>query len=109
MRAEDQQQQAMFSYISPEARVAKNHPLRPIRIMLDKPLDDLAPLFKEMYSHTRRTSIPPEQLQRALLRQVFYSIRSERQFVEQLEYKSAVSLIRGTLHGRQGLESFGLF
>ena len=83
MRGKDQDQQAMFSYISPEARVPKDHPLRPIRIMVDNALVDLAPLFKEMYS---RPSIPPEQLLRALLLQIFYSIRSERMLVEQLDY-----------------------
>ncbi len=76
----------MFSYISPEARVPKDHPLRPIQIMVDNALFDLAPLFKEMYSHTGRPSIPPEQILRALLLQIFYSIRSERILVEQLEY-----------------------
>lgn len=86
MRGEDQQQQAMFSYVSPEARVPKNHPLRPIRIMVDNALNDLAPLFREMYSHTGRPSIPPEQLLRALLLQVLYSVRSERMLVEQLNY-----------------------
>ena len=78
MCGEDTQPQAMFSYISPEARVPKDHPLRPIRIMTDNALLDLAPLFNEMYSHTGRTSIPPGQLRRALLLQVLYSIRSER-------------------------------
>jgi transposase len=86
MRGEDQQQQAMFSYLSPEARVPKDHPLRPIRIMVDNALTDLAPLFREMYSHTGRPSIPPEQLLRALLLQVLYTIRSERMLVEQLDY-----------------------
>jgi len=86
MRGEDQQQQAMFSYLSPEARVPKDHPLRPIRIMVDNALADLAPLFREMYSHTGRPSIPPEQLLRALLLQVLYTIRSERMLVEQLDY-----------------------
>lgn len=86
MRGEDRNQQAMFSYISPEARVPKDHPLRPIRIMVDNALADLAPLFKEMYSHTGRPSIPPEQLLRALLLQILYSIRSERMLVEQLDY-----------------------
>jgi len=65
MRGEDQNQQAMFSYVSPEARVPKDHPLRPIRIMVDNVLNNLAPLFREMYSHTGRPSIPPEQLLRA--------------------------------------------
>jgi len=86
MRGEDQQQQAMFSYLSPEARVPKDHPLQPIRIMVDNALTDLAPLFREMYSHTGRPSIPPEQLLRALLLQVLYTIRSERMLVEQLDY-----------------------
>jgi len=86
MRGDDLQQQAMFSYISPEARVPKDHPLRPIQIMVDNALFDLAPLFKEMYSYTGRPSIPPEQILRALLLQIFYSIRSERMLVEQLEY-----------------------
>lgn len=86
MRGEDQNQQAMFSYISPEARVPKDHPLRPIRIMVDNALVDLTPLFKEMYSHTGRPSIPPEKLLRALLLQILYSIRSERMLVEQLDY-----------------------
>lgn len=86
MRGEDQQQQAMFSYLSPEARVPKDHPLRPIRIMVDNALSDLAPLFQEMYSHTGRPSIAPELILRALLLQVLYSIRSERMLVEQLDY-----------------------
>jgi hypothetical protein len=86
MRGEDQNQQAMFSYVSPEARIPKDHPLRPIRIMVDNALNDLAPLFREMYSHTGRPSIPPEQLLRASLLQVLYSIRSERMLVEQLDY-----------------------
>lgn len=86
MRGDDQNQQALFSYVSPEARVPKNHTLRPIRIMVENTLVDLAPLFKEMYSHTGRPSIPPEQLLRALLLQILYSIRSERMLVEQLDY-----------------------
>ncbi|SHK00820.1 transposase, IS4 family [Malonomonas rubra DSM 5091] len=86
MRGDDQNQQAMFSYVSPEQRVPKDHPLRPVRIMVDNALVNLAPLFKEMYSHTGRPSIPPEQLLRALLLQILYSIRSERMLVEQLDY-----------------------
>jgi transposase len=86
MRGEDQNQQAMFSYISPEARVPKDHPLRPIRIMVDNALVNLTPLLKEMYSHTGRPSIPPEMMLRALLLQILYTIRSERMLVEQLEY-----------------------
>lgn len=86
MRGVDSQQQKMFSYISPEARVPKNHPLRPIRKMANKALSELSPLFKEMYSEIGRRSIPPEKLLRSLLLQIFYSIRSERMLVEQLDY-----------------------
>lgn len=86
MRGDDLKQQAMFSYISPESRVPKDHPLRPIRIMVDNALNNLAPVFKEMYSHTGRPSIPPEQLLRALLLQILYSVRSERMLAEQLNY-----------------------
>ncbi|HID70488.1 MAG TPA: IS5 family transposase [Desulfobacterales bacterium] len=86
MRGDDLQQQAMFSYVSLEARVPKDHPLRPIRIMVDNALIELAPLFDEMYSHTGRPSIPPEHLLRALLLQILYSIRSERMLIEQLNY-----------------------
>ena len=86
MSGEDQNQQAMFSYVSPKARVPKDHPLRPIRVMVDNALNNLAPLFREMYSHTGRPSMPPEALLRASLLQVLYSIRSERMLVEQLDY-----------------------
>lgn len=83
MHDEDQNQQKIFSYVSPEAQVPKDHLLRPIRIMVDNILMDLAPLFGDMYSHTGRPSIPPEQLLCALLLQVLYiyTIRSERNLI----------------------------
>ena len=86
MRGTDDQQEPMFSYVSLESRIPKDHPLRPLRAMVDKALSDLYPLFKEMYSHTGRPSVAPEQLLRALLLQVLYSIRSERMLIEQLDY-----------------------
>ena len=86
MRRPDQDQTGMFSYVSPETRVPHDHPLRPIRRMVDQALRDLSPLFQRMYAYGGRPSIPPEQLLRALLLQVFYSIRSERLLVEQLDY-----------------------
>jgi transposase len=76
----------MFSYISPERRVPADHPLRPIRLMVDTALTRLSPRFAKLYSHTGRPSIAPEKLLRALLLQVFYSIRSERLLMEQLDY-----------------------
>ena len=86
MRGDDTQQGHMWSYLQPEQRVPQDHPLRPIRAMGDQALRDLSPRFALLYSHTGRPSIPPEQLLRALLLQAFYSVRSERQLMEQLDY-----------------------
>ncbi|HVI79560.1 MAG TPA: IS5 family transposase [Candidatus Acidoferrum sp.] len=86
MRGIDKQQSAMFSYVSPEARVPPNHPLRPIRTMVDESLKALSPVFDEMYACFGRPSIAPEKLLRSLLLQILYSIRSERMLMEQLEY-----------------------
>lgn len=86
MRGSDIQQQKLFSYVSPEARVPQSHPLRPILSMADKALKELSPVFSELYSVVGRPSIPPEKLLRSLLLQIFYSIRSERMLVEQLDY-----------------------
>ena len=86
MRGEDRDTASMFSYVSPEQRVPKDHPLRPIREMVDAALKELSPRFDEMYSRVGRPSIPPEKLLRALLLQVFYTIRSERLLMEQLDY-----------------------
>ena len=86
MRGVDQQQNQMFSYLSPEERVQKDHPLRPIRAMVDEVLRELSPRFDAMYASVGRPSIPPEQLLRALLLQMLYSIRSERLLVEEMDY-----------------------
>jgi len=76
----------MFSYISPEQRVAPDHPLRAIRRITDRALERLSPRFDAIYVHFGRPSIPPEKLLRALVLQAIYSIRSERQLMEQLDY-----------------------
>ena len=86
MRGDDRQQAAMFSYLSPEQRVPADHPLRPIRQMVDDVLRGLSPQFDALYARTGRPSIPPEKLLRALLVQLLYSVRSERQLMEQLDY-----------------------
>src|SRR5262245_11028597 len=86
MRGDDRQQVAMFSYLSPEQRVPADHPLRPIRQMVDEVLRGLSPQFAALYARTGRPSIPPEKLLRALLVQLLYSVRSERQLMEQLDY-----------------------
>src|SRR5580704_2922498 len=86
MRGFDNQQSAMFSYLSPEQRVPADHPLRPIREMADHALNGLSRKFNKIYSATGRPSIPAEKLLRALLLQILYSVRSERLLMEQLEY-----------------------
>jgi len=86
MRGDDRNDVHLFSYISPDARVPKDHPLRPIRQIVDVVLKDLSPHFTKLYSAVGRPSIPPEKLLRALLLQVLYSIRSERLLMEQLDY-----------------------
>ena len=86
MRGPDAQQAAMFSYVGLEERIPADHPLRAIRAMADRALRALSPLFSKLYAPSGRESIPPERLLRALLLQALYSIRSERQLMEQMEY-----------------------
>ena len=86
MRGADEQPGSMFSYISPEERVPQDHPLRAIRRITDRALERLSPRFGTLYVNFGRPSIPPEKLLRALLLQALYTIRSERQLMEQLDY-----------------------
>src|SRR5438477_10132639 len=86
MRGHDYQQSSMYSYLSPEQRVPADHPLRPIREITDRAMKGLSRKFGAMYATTGRPSIAPEKLLRALLLQVLYTVRSERQLMEQLEY-----------------------
>jgi transposase len=86
MRGIDTTQSAMFSYVSPEQRVPKDHPLRQIRVLCDIALRGLSREFDRMYSDMGRPSIAPEKLLRALLLQILYTIRSERMLMEQLDY-----------------------
>ena len=86
MRGQFSDQGRMFSYLSPEERVPKGHPLRAVRAMVRAVLEEMHGDFARLYSSEGRPSIPPEQLLSALLLQVFYGIRSERQLMEQLDY-----------------------
>ena len=86
MRGADERTGAMFSYVSLEERVPSDHPLRAIRRITDRALDRLSPQLGRLYIHFGRPSIPPERLLRALLLQALYTIRSERQLMEQLDY-----------------------
>lgn len=86
MRGFDQPSDALFVYLSPESFVPKDHPLRPIRQMVDTALEKLSPAFSQMYSTTGRPSIPPERLLKAMLLQVLYSIPSNVKLVEQIHF-----------------------
>jgi transposase len=86
MRGFDQRRDGLFSYVRPDSRIPRDHPLRVIRKLADEALATLDARFAALYSEAGRPSIPPQQLLRALLLQAFYTIRSERQLMEQLNY-----------------------
>jgi transposase len=86
MRGTDERSGELFSYVDLERRVRPDHPLRPIREMANAALAELSGDFVELYSATGRPSIAPEMLLRAMLLQAFYSVRSERQLMERLEF-----------------------
>jgi transposase len=86
MRGWDTRGDALFSYLSCETRVPKDHRLRAIRGIVDEALRALSPEFEKLYARFGRPSIPPERLLWALLLQAFYSVRSEKQLMEQLDY-----------------------
>ena len=86
MRGEQRRSEGLFSYIRLEERVASDHPLRAILALVNEVLAALSGRFEELYSHTGRPSIAPEYLLRATLLQAFFTIRSERQLMEQIDY-----------------------
>jgi hypothetical protein len=86
MRGSDQRSGSLFSCLDLEDRVRPDHPLRPIRAIVNAALERLSREFDALYSNVGRPSIPPEPLLRALLLQAFYGIRSERQIIARLEY-----------------------
>lgn len=86
MRGIENPQPSMFSYVDLESRIPANHPIRKIRKIVDSAIEYISPVFDEMYSEIGRASIPPEQLIRASLLQIFFTIRSERQLMERIDY-----------------------
>ena len=86
MRGPDAQQDSLFSTVSPESRVPKDLPLRPIRAMTHAALRELDHDFNALYAESGRDSIPPKKLMPAQLLMAFYTIRSERQLMEQIDY-----------------------
>jgi len=86
MRGGPEETKQLFTYVDIEDRIAKDHPLRAIRTMVEEVLRGLSREFAKLYSHTGRPSIPPEHLLKATLLQAFFTIRSERQLMEQINY-----------------------
>jgi transposase len=86
MRGTDYRREGLFSYVQSDSRVPKDHPLRAIRGIADAALGSLSAQFDALYAKEGRPSIAPEKLLRALLLQAFYTVRSERQLMEQLDY-----------------------
>jgi len=86
MRGEDDKQDFMFSYVSPEQRVPADHPLRPVKAYANDILKGMSKTFDSMYSHTGRPSIPPERLLKSMILMALYSVRSDRLFCESLDY-----------------------
>jgi transposase len=86
MRGTDTKQSSMLCLMSPESRVPDNHPLRGIQRIADDVLDEMSPLFDAMYAETGRPSVPPERLLKSMVLMALYTVRSERQFCEQLDY-----------------------
>jgi len=106
MRGADSQQDCLFSTVSPESRMPNDHPLRPIRAMVDRALRELDAEFNALYAESGRGSIALEKLLRAQLLMALYTIRSERQLMEQIDYNL---LFRWVFHGRCGLGPFDLY
>ena len=112
MRGHDEQTTHMFSYLSPEQRVPADHPLRAVRALTDEALQTMSRRFASLYATTGRPSIPPEQLLRALLLQVLYTVRSERLLMEELNdnllFRWFVGLIREPVrHDRASVDPTG--
>jgi len=86
MSGDSTNQGQLFSYVSLESRIPSPHPIRKVRKIVDLAIEEIEPAFDDMYSSVGRPSIPPEQLIRAMLLQIFFTIRSERQLAERLDY-----------------------
>jgi len=109
MRGDDREPNAMFSYVSAEQRVPKEHPLRAIRALVDDVLRDMSRAFDGLYARVGRPPIPPERLLRAQLLQIFYSIRSERLVDGAVGLQRAVPVVRRHGHGGADLGAHGVF
>lgn len=108
MRGRDDRTEGLFSYVRLEERIPRDHPLRPIKALADEALGLLNRRFEGLYSSLGRPSIPPEMLLRTTLLQGFFSVRSERMLMEQINYNSSVPLVCGPADGCRGLAPDGV-
>ena len=109
MRGSDQRSGELFSYVDLEKRVRLDHPMRAIQVLTDSALETLSGDFAALYSGLGRPSIAPEMLLRAMLLQAFYSVRSERQLMERLEFDLLFRWFVGARYERSGMGSLDLF
>ena len=109
MRGDENKQSAMYSYVTMTQRIPADHPARSIRAMVDRALERMDAELEQLYSHTGRPSIAPERLLRASLLMLLYSIRSERQLMEQLNYNLLFPLVCGFGDGRSGVGRDGVY
>ena len=107
MRGDDDLQRNVQLHFSRET-CSRGSSVRPIRKMVDEILKEMPPKFAKLYSDVGRPSIAPERLLRSLLLQVFYSVRSERMLIEQLQYNMLFRWFVGDGDGRGGMESRGV-
>ena len=106
MRGEDRTSGALFSYVDVEGRIPAKHPLRTMRRLTNAALAELDPRFSALYEAVGRPSIPPERLLRATLLQLLYSIRSERQLVERLEFDMLFRWFVGLMIDEKAFDAF---
>ena len=108
MRGVDEQTGALFSYLSAEALVPADHPLWPIRLLVNRALERLSGAFDKLYRASGRALIAPEKLLRALLLQAFFGVRSERQLMEQVSYNMLFPLVYRAIDGRASIGRDGV-
>ena len=108
MRGRDDRSEGFFSYVRLEERIPADHPLRAIKGLADEALGSLSKRFEGLYSAIGRPSIPPEMLLRAMLLQAFFSVRSERMLMEQINYNLLFRWFVGLPMDVEGLASDGV-
>lgn len=108
MRGDEKRPEGMFWYVRLEERIVVDHPLRAIRVLVGDVLAAMSGKFEALYSHTGRPSIPPGQVLKATLQQAFFTVRSERQLMEQIGYNLLFRWLVGLAMDDAVWERFGI-